>query len=73
MATLSNCPLHLAIEFLDQHNSQLVNKVHPFLLQNDGTLDSLSVMHVQNAEGGTESEVHTSGMTKFIVQRLCGK
>ena len=38
-ATLSNCPLHLAVEFLDQHNSQLVNEVHLFLLQNDGTLD----------------------------------
>ena len=29
-------------------------------------------MHVQNAEGGTKSEAHTHGMTKFIVQRLHG-
>ena len=70
---MSNCPLHLAVEFLDQHNSQLVNKVHLFLLQNDRILDLLSVMHAQNAEGGTESEAHADSMTKFIVQRLCGK
>ena len=38
-ATFSNYPLHLTIEFLDQHDSQLVNEVHLFLLQNDGTLD----------------------------------
>ena len=31
--------LFLAIKFLDQHDSQLVNEVHLFLLQNDGTLD----------------------------------
>ena len=30
-------------------------------------------MHVQNAEGGTESEANADGMTKFIVQRLRGK
>ena len=64
---MSNCPLHLAVEFLDQYDGQLVNEVHLFLLQNDGTLDGLSVMHVQNVEGGTESEVHTNDMTKFIV------
>ena len=29
-------------------------------------------MHVQNVEGGTESEAHTNGMAKFIVQRLYG-
>ena len=38
-ATLTDCPLHLAVEFLDLHESQLVNEVHQFLLQNDGTLD----------------------------------
>ena len=30
-------------------------------------------MHIQNAEGETESEVHANGMTKFILQRLHGK
>ena len=29
-------------------------------------------MHVQNVEGGTESEVHAQSMTKFIVQKLHG-
>ena len=29
-------------------------------------------MHVQNADGGTESEAHAHGMMKFIVQKLCG-
>ena len=55
-SNLSNCPLHLVIEFLDLHESQLVNEIHLFLLHNDGTLVKLSVLHVQNAEGGTESE-----------------
>ena len=29
-------------------------------------------MHIQNVEGGTESEAHANGMMKFIVQRLHG-
>ena len=29
-------------------------------------------MHIQNAEGGTKSEAHANGMTKFIVHRLRG-
>ena len=33
-----------------------MNEIHLFLLKSDGTLDCLSVMHVQNVEGGTKSE-----------------